>query len=224
MNFIKTLILAAVLASPVIGQEIQPQADANRHYFSVFTHENWQSIPEESRLMAMLEEGSLKKLKDQCHFKHYTDSDEVYVAGRFWSVNKQDFPVLIISNPAGSYFYKIDRSCIPYSADAIYENAKAAYYRNKELQEQDTAQDMPQEQYIERDPILPNAPWNRDQPDSYDIEGIFGGGTPIRDTVAWTGWVIVGLVLLFIMMIVMFVVAPFAIASLYLFVKLFKKD
>ena len=80
MNFIKTLILAAVLASPVIGQEIQPQADANRHYFSLFTHENWQSIPEESRLMAMLEEGSLKKLKDQCHFKHYTDSDEVSLA------------------------------------------------------------------------------------------------------------------------------------------------
>lgn len=215
-------LLFCMAASTAVAQQIDPPQDQDRYYMSVFTHDNWQSIPEESRLIQMLDQGSMARLKAGCAFKHYTQTEPVYATGRFWNIRESEFPVLLISDRDGAYFYKISKGNIPGSADQIFEDAKQAFYKDKALHE--NALPKPTITYdpvivpepinyepepgnydpIERDPILPNAPWNKPVQVDHDISGIFGPGTPVRDSLGSVAWIFGSIVALFFLSVLFF--------------------
>jgi hypothetical protein len=227
------VLLLVSFGSTCIAQRVDPPQDSQRYYLTVFTSDNWKNNAIESRLMRNLDEEPLAKLKRNCHFNHYTTSNPVYVAGRFWNIKTSDFPVIVVSKPNGGYFYKASNTNIPSTAQAIFDEAKAAFSRDKEAQAEDPvivddpallAQDCPDgmvcptpEENSGRRPLFPNAPWNNTGMDT--IEGIFGGGSPIRDSLASVGWVIGSVIILFFLSIAFFGFVLMALMALYVFIK-----
>jgi len=192
-----------------------PPQDAGRLYFTIFTHSDWEKRPDERQLVRNVDTAPLLDLKGKCHFNHYTESNPVFVAGRFWNISEKDFPVIVISRPTGGYFYKASGKNIPSSASGIFEEAKAAYYRDNEAQGNQAAIQAEEFDLVEncpdgicptpqspaaRKPVFPNAPWNVDS----NIEGLFSGGSPIRDSLAYVGWVIGAVIILFFLAIAFF--------------------
>jgi len=190
-----------------------PPQDGSRYYFTIFTHADWRERPDEARLVKNVDAAPLIDLKAKCHFNHYTEKNPVFVAGRFWQISEKDFPVIVISKPNGGYFYKASGSNIPSSASEIFEQAKAAFLRDKEVQNgfpeieyEDVAEDCPDgfcptpQVPSARRPVFPNAPWNVDS----NIEGLFGGGSPIRDSLGYAAWVLGAVIILFFLSVAFF--------------------
>lgn len=194
------------------AQRVDPPKDKAKYYLTVFTHDDWANRPDEVRLLKQLDEQPMLKLKASCHYNHYTTSDPVYSSGRYWNIREPEFPVVVISDPRGGYFYKASKGNIPSTSAEMFEDAKTCYYRDKEAnasnKEAQASQDCPDGMCPlqptpppDRQPVFPNAPWN-DSPEDQEWGGVFGGDTPVRDTFASVGWVIGCVVVLFFLAIV----------------------
>ncbi len=227
MQPVKLMILLAVLVSPymAVAQEAKPPQDSKKYYMYVFTHSDWQNRPDESLLMSNLSQKPMLDLKNKCHFNHYTEAEPVYVTGRYWNVPVEKFPAIILADSSGAYFYASYKDHIPSTSQGIFDDAKKFYAINKDAHLTPAApQPVVDEPIVDepRQPLMPNAPWNRTPEDDFDIGGLFGPGTPILDGVRWTGWIFTGLMAIFAMFMLICIAAPFGIMALYLFSKLFK--
>lgn len=206
-----------------------PQADKVLD-ITVFTHADWQQRPQESRLIANLSEGNLRAVKDASNFVHYTTAEPVYLSGRYWNVKESDFPVIIIANAGGGYFYKASKSTLPDTEQELYRQARLA--RQKDIaahQSQSPAIDLASVEQScpdgicppdpQRQPWLPNAPWN--QPDSdmdgSSVSGLWGGDTPIRDGLGYAAWLAGAVVFLFFLSVVFIGLIILAFAAAYVF-------
>lgn len=210
-----------LLASVAPAQEVSPPQDSGKYYMYVFTHADWRNRPDEARLMQNLSQEPLATLRSKCNFKHYTESEPVYAAGRYWNVPVSDFPAIIISDPRGAYFYSAYKSNIPPTAQGVFDEAKKFYLINKSAHETSPAPPKTPET-DQRKPVFPNAPWNNQDQADGGIEGLFWSGNPILQTAAWSGWVVTGLIFLFVLFLIICVAAPFGLIALYLVSKLFK--
>lgn len=183
------LLLIACAPLGLFGQQTPPDpTEASRPFVSIFTHADYARRPAEAKLVAMVQTGDLFNFVRGSRFKHYTDDDPIY-RGRLASMFPEStFPVITVQRPDGGYWYKASGGRIPSAADAMLEEIK--FY---------TALD-PAPDSSAKTQILPAADCP-DCPDGYcpdpysyppaanpnalpDMAELFGGRTPIRDSLA----------------------------------------
>lgn len=214
------LVLALLLLLPAAAsaQRVDPPQNFKQYEVILFTHANWQSIPQEAALVNSFSSGDLAKLKASSNFIHYTQNEPVYVAGRYWNVPATEFPVIIVAHSAqrgGGYFYKASKDSMP-PVSSLFSKISEAYHRDANARKNtelavnaavsgEFEQDCP-DGYCppsERQPLLPNAPWNR--PDSVDVvEGLFGPDTPIRDSLGYAAWLFGAIIALVFLSVIFF--------------------
>lgn len=198
-----TLVLLLLLPSGVLAQRVDPPpaSETNRPYLTIFTNSNWAQIPQERALIESFGVEPMAGLKARTNFKHYTPADPVYASGRFKNIPQSDFPVVILGNPDGGYFYKASKDTLPSTGQALFEAMRTAYRRDRSLTGpaivpllpvNDVSQDcpdgycpVPNTPDANRDPVFPNAPWNVDTDEDQSLEGFFGGDTPVRDSLGY---------------------------------------
>jgi len=182
-----------IVSLPVYAQRIEPPPSDPTHYLSIFTSSNWADNPQEKALIDSLRVEPMSLLKSRTNFKHYTPADPVYAAGRFSTITQDQFPVVIMGDANGGYFYKASRDTLPSDGRVLFEEMKEAYLRDKALKTppvvplnfiNDDSPSYPQPD-VNRDPVFPNAPWNIDSQVDQTLEGIFGGDTPVRDSLGY---------------------------------------
>lgn len=204
------VIIALSFASVSTAQEIEPPKNAERYFVTVFTHSN--PSPEGQRLLDNLQAEPMGSELRKLHVNHYTEKSALYKAGRWEIANEANFPILMFQRPDGGVLFYAAKGSIPASSHAIYGELKKVYDIEKALQ---SSPEVVLTQEIEG-PILDR--WRDDKP----VEGLFGGDTPVRDTMASTAWVVAGVVLLVFLLPIAFLAAVFGVTFLYLFIKLVK--
>lgn len=219
-RFVCSLAVAAclLLSSSVSAQRVAPSQDFKKYDVILFTNQDWQSIPQESRLVSAFNSGELANLKKSSNFVHYTQAEPVYLAGRYWQIQPKDFPVLIVAHSqqyGGGYFFKASKDSMP-SVSELFDQIRSAYHRdaaaNKDNPVEANSQlSTPAGQDCDdgsckvppRSPLLPNAPWN--QPSELDVvEGLFGPSTPIRDSLGYGAWILTAIIALIFLSVVFF--------------------
>jgi len=235
LSWMKNVVFCVLLFSAVapvgFAQQVAPPQDQSKHYFTVFTHKDWQSRPAESRLMSIVNSQPMASVVERCHFNHYTEADPVYAAGRFWNVRESDFPVVVISDPRGGYFYKVSGQNVPSTSAAMFADAKEAFDRDKVASAETSAvalplvnQDCPDGicpmpvDPSARKPLLPNAPWNADGEVDQGA-GLLFGDTPIRDSIGWGVFGLCALAALGVLLVFFVVGAIVLVMALYVLKK-----
>lgn len=237
-----------LLFSPVatLAQRVDPPPqEQGKWYVSVFTHSDWEQRSQERALLESFGREPLAELKKNVHFKHYTEKEPVYASGRFPTIPVSDFPVVILSDARGGYIYKASKNTMPTPGQPLFMAMKEAYQRDKALP-QDSAVPIPEASSVSdleeedfapysqqtpdfgpspdfnRDPVFPNAPWNRDEDANPAIEFLFGGNTPIRDSLGYAAWIAGAVLAMFFLSIIFIggiVVVGFAVVAIRAFTK-----
>lgn len=198
-------IVLALCAVPAFAQRVEPPPqDQSKWYLTIFTHSDWASRPQEKLLIDSFRSGPMAELKEKAHFKHYTELDPVYRSGRFEDIPESSFPVITLGRADGGYVFKASKDTMPVPGQALFDAMKDAYQRDKEIPDlnQPISQDsLSPDTSINRDPWLPNAPWNAGRQVDQAMEGIFGGDTPVRDSLGYAAFGVGLVVMLFFLSI-----------------------
>lgn len=201
-------LLAIVLVNAAWAQQVTPDPhDSHKAYVSIFTHADYAGRPNEAQLVRNIQSGPLLDFARSCHFKHYTTKDPIYQE-RFASMFPEaTLPVICVQRFDGAYWYKNSGNRIPSDPGQLLEEIE--FYRQL-----DPALDTnSKNQYDEPCgpdgcplPISPNYSPADSLPDSAEL---FGGKTPIRDSLASmasTAFAIVALAFLVVIIIVALII------------------
>ena len=235
MRSLACVLLLLFSTATAVAQRIDPPPqEQKKQYLSVFTHSDWDQRSQERALIESLSRPPMSDLIGKVHLKHYTERDPVFAAGRFPTITMDDFPVVIFSDSRGGYVFKASKLTLPTPGQPLYNAIKEAFQRDRalaqteppeiplppvseetgessELAEEDCPDGYcPPAPDFNRDPVFPNAPWNQGDQDLDSMEFLFGGDTPVRDSLGYVAWIFGSIVALVFLSIVFFFVVSFA--------------
>lgn len=211
MKNIIAILLALVLYSPCMAQEKPRPADQTKYYLTIVTHPDWAKRPAERKLIEDLKAKPMIEVAQKCHFNHITTSDEMYK--NRWAPLYPDnrLPVLLFQEPNGGYCFKGSGPNVPSGSQAIFDTLKA--YREMTPDDRVRAFDAmeavfePTPEYVPDTVIEDDEAFNRRRPfakdtPAPDMEQLFGGKTPLRDTMSSAAMIFlailaIGLVMIF---------------------------
>jgi hypothetical protein len=236
MRSLACVLLLLFSTATALAQRVDPPPQEQaKQYLTVFTHSDWAQRSQERALIESLNRSPMKELVAKVHLVHYTEKDPVFASGRFPTITMDDFPVVIFGDSRGGYVFKASKLTLPTPGQPLYDAIKEAYKRDQALAQTEpvipipsplpagedagstelVADDCddgycPPSPDFNRDPVFPNAPWNQGDQDYDSMEFLFGGDTPIRDSLGYVAWIFGAIVALIFMSIVFFFVVSFA--------------
>lgn len=196
-------IAAAILLSAFVSAQEQPRpADKDKMYLTIITHPDWESRPDEKRLVEAVKTQPMLKVAQECHFKHILISDDMYKS-RWANLYPADrLPAIIFQEPGGGYYFKGSAENVPVGSQAIFDTLRA--YKNMTPEERNVAFEAMEyaseksilyepEDIAESDDILSRRRPPRDlaPPDSFEL---FGGKTPVRDSLSSAAMIFLSIV------------------------------
>lgn len=176
-------------------------------YVTIFTHDNWESIPVEKRLVENMNTDVFKELRMSSHFNHYTLSSPLFSRKRYGQIDESSLPVILLQKDSGGTVYKASGSSVPSTAKKIYDHLEAANNIAFLLEKED-AVTVSEGASIEGlfDRLRPN----KDEEES--AEGWFNReNKPIRDTLSSLSYLVGGGLLLMFLFLALCIAAPFAV-------------
>lgn len=204
-NIIALLLAIFLLDLPCMAQEKPRVDDSSKYYLTIITHADWAKRPAEKKLIADLESQPMLKVAQACHFNHYTTNDPIYQS-RWASIYPEGkLPALILQEANGGYYFKGSGANVPSGSQNIFDVLKA--FRNMEpsaraeafasmeimLEPAPTMDDQEQ-----RSPLLRRPKSDDPAPDSFEL---FGGKTPVRDSLGSMAYIFFGIIVLGFMML-----------------------
>lgn len=227
MKNILAILLAIAFALPSMAQEKPRPADQNKYYLTIVTHPDWAKRPQERKLIEDLKAKPMIEVAQKCHFNHITTNDEMYK--NRWAALYPDnrLPALILQEANGGYCYKGSGPNVPSGSQAIFDTLKA--YREMIPEERVRAFDAleaaldPAPEYVPGSVIEGDEVNGRRRPfardgEAPDMEQIFGGKTPLRDTMSSAAMIFLAILAIGIVMILAF----FTLIAFFLVVKYWK--
>lgn len=211
MKNILAILLVAVFALPLMAQEKPRPADQNKYYLTIVTHPDWAKRPQERKLIEDLKAKPMITAAQSCHFNHITTSDEMYK--NRWAALYPDnrLPAIIVQEPNGGYCFKASGPNVPSGSQAIYDTIRA--YKEMVPEDRVRAFDAmeavfePAPEYVPDEVIEGDEVNNRRRPfakddPAPDMAEVFGGKTPLRDTMSSAAMIFlailaIGLVMIF---------------------------
>jgi hypothetical protein len=116
------VLLVAASSSAAIAQQVATPPNDTRPFLSIFTHGTYANIPHEAELVRAFDtDPSLLKIRSQCRYKHYTETDPLY-RDRFAKLIPLDrLPAILLQRNDGAYVYKATASNVPDSPLDIFD-------------------------------------------------------------------------------------------------------
>lgn len=104
--------------------------DGQAYYTSLFTSQDWRSVPAERQLVAWFEsDPRLASLMAQTHSKHYTRADKLY--SRYQRAIGDTLPAILIQNAQGKVLYKASGPNIPSGPSQLADQITQCFPRPK---------------------------------------------------------------------------------------------
>lgn len=177
----RTLLAFLLLSTACLAQPAQQPDDADKYWFCVFTHADWAKRPDEKALIENLQKEPLLGLIQKHRFRHYTTGQKIYQERYAEYFPEDTFPVVVRQKPDGGYVYKASGSAVPGTSKGLLDEIRF-FAQLTPSEGQDSVQQDSVDTEDEYDSDRPfDQPNNLDDalPDSVTI---FGGGTPLRDS------------------------------------------
>ncbi len=182
----RTLIAFLLLAAVCSAQPAKPPQDAASYYLTVITHADWAKRPGEKALIENITREPMLGVAKAHRFNHYTTGKAIYKERYEQYFPEDALPVVIRQKPDGGYVYKASGRNIPTSSKALYDEMKF-YAQLTPSEGQNSVQQEPVDQTDEDNSERPwNRPINIDEDVLPDSVSIFGGGTPLRDSLGFS--------------------------------------
>jgi hypothetical protein len=187
----RTLLAFVLLASTCFAQPAKQPDDAKKYWLTVITHADWAKRPNEKALIENLQKEPFLSVARTHRFNHYTTAKKIYAERYEPSYPEESLPVVIRQRPDGGYVYKASGQNVPTSAESLLDEMK--FYANLTPSEGQTS--------VTREPVDTEdeeedseRPWKRpniiDEDALPDSVAIFGGGTPIRDSLGFSAQIL----------------------------------
>jgi len=216
-----------IALSPSLAQEVRPDPhETGRPHLSVFTHADYARRPAEAGLIQNLERQPLLDFAQGCRFRHYTTADPIYLERYAGQFPASQLPAICVQRPDGGVIYKATGDNLPADPGQLLEEIR--FYRGLEPALHQTVggllrnsagslADAPSYRPEQcgpdgcppRNPYQPYREPYRDpsdaQPALPDSAELFGGRTPIRDSLASMASIAFAIVGAFFLVIVVIV-------------------
>lgn len=116
------LALAIATSSTAVAQQVATPPNDTRPYLSIFTHGTFANIPHESELVRAFEaDPSLRQIRNQCRWHHYTENDPLYRDRYAKLIPLDRLPAILLQRNDGAYVYKSTGSNVPDSPLDIFD-------------------------------------------------------------------------------------------------------
>lgn len=183
-------LLLLITAIPCLAQEKPRVNDKDKPYLTVITHADWEKRPEEKRLIENLKSEPTLSVALLCHCNHYTSASAIYKERWVGIFPESSLPVVIFQRPDGGSWYKASQGNIPTTSRGILQDL-TYYTMLAPDSQQPVAVEPVQEDDTEDRPGWRPFKDRRDQ-DNDDSYEMFGGKTPLRDSLAGGATIFIG--------------------------------
>lgn len=186
----------------VAAQDLEPKSI----YLTVFTHADWKNISEEKQAVESVYSEALSRLRSNAHVSHVKFESEIF-RGRNFNITEEQLPVIRLQFKNGGIIKQYSSGGIP-SASSLHAGLKSHYQAALDLQTSETA--------VIEEPIyegrILDLLRNKDSPDK---SGLLKD-KPIRTTLAWSTYLVVGACVLAGLMLMLLISSPFILFFCYL--------